>query len=343
MRALLHIGVPNAGGAAIREAIRLEAAALAAAGALAPSSPGAVDHAGLALYAGDLWRIDDARRAHGLSRLGDLRRWRSGFVGGFDVEIAASNAETALLSSDLLYRRLTTRREIARLRRFLAERFDPIDVVVYLRRQDRLALAMHAAASRFGARRGFTFPGPHRAGLYDFAARLRRWASVFGEERIAVRLFEPAQLVAGDVVADFANVAGLDALRPIGGRPTAAPTAAPPAFALEFLRRLNAHLPRFVDGVPNPERGDLAEVMEHLALSGPPLQASPGAADVFLKRFAAGNAWIARRFLDRADGRLFHDEGGGGEEGCFGPQTLDVDDAVRIAAALWAFQERRRR
>lgn len=340
---ILHIGAPKTGSTAIQERLRGARPALAAGGVLVPESAGAVSHAGLSLFAGDPWRVDSLRRAHGLRHRADFKAWREMFAERFRAEIVGSGAVRAILSSEFLYQRLSTRREVARLGRLLRPLAVEVRVVVYLRRQDRMALAMHASACRHGARLSFAFPGLLRSGLFDFAARLRLWAGEFGDAAMVVRPFERGALAVGDVVADFAEIAGLPEL---SAPETAVPRAAnptPPAAVLEFMRRINHVLPRFVADRPNPERGDLGDIIEELGLSGPPLAAPEAAARRFYERFALGNAEVARRWLGRADAALFEDLSFDDPDPMASGEPLDLDAAIRISAALWAYQERRRK
>ena len=340
---ILHIGAPKTGSTAIQERLRALRSQLLARGVLVPESAGTVSHAGLSLWAGDVWRVDSLRRAYGLRHSADFRAWRPVFQERLSSEIAGSGVERVILSSEFLFQRLSTRREVARLHQLLRPLADEIRVAAYLRRQDRMALAMHASACRHGARLPFSFPGVLRAGLFDFAARLRCWAAVFGDDALVVRPFERGALAGGDVIADFAQIADVPELTSCDGDGDArAANPTPPAAVLEFMRRLNLVLPRFIDGRPNPARGDLGDIVEGLDLHGPPLAAPEPAARRFYARFAAGNAEVARRWLGRADGRLFADLSFETPDPMTCGEPLDLDTAIRIAAELWAYQERRR-
>ena len=338
---ILHIGAPKTGSTAIQERLRACSAVLSKRGVFVPESAGVISHAGLSLYAADPWPVDSLRRAYGLRHWADFRAWRTTFAAQFAAELRGSGAERVILSSEFLYQRLTSRREIARLKRLLHPLARHVRVVVYLRRQDRMALALHASASRHGALRPFAFPGPLRAGLFDFYARLRGWASVFGQGAMTVRPFERGALRDGDVLADFAEIAEAPELAETDGARAVNPT--PPAAVLEFMRRMNRVLPRFVEDRPNPVRGDLGDIVEELGLAGPPLAAPEAAARRFYDRFVSGNADVARRWLGREDGVLFKDLTFDDPDPMAIGEPLDLDAAIRISAALWAYQERRRR
>lgn len=111
--------------------------------------------------------------------------------------------------------------EIQRLGQYFHDRFDEISVIVYLRRQDKLALS-HRKQVIYGAVAkdfyglevsALPHPKPHFDRYFDYHAKLALWAEAFGRQTLVVRRFEPDALVGGDVLADFAQIIGVPELR----------------------------------------------------------------------------------------------------------------------------------
>jgi len=101
----------------------------------------------------------------------------------------------------------------------LKENFDRIRLIVYLRRQDRQAISHYQQGSKKGGRPAFTYyEGSARAlpeykqhfqHYLNYHQKIGRWADVFGDENISIRVFEKEQLVEGDAVRDFFRAAGI--------------------------------------------------------------------------------------------------------------------------------------
>ena len=345
MRAILHIGAPHIAAAAIERFIDGNRAALRDRGAIAPRSVGRVSAIGLALYALDARRRSDDRRAAGLDERGAFRRHRARLRAALIDEVeaareerAAPPVETLIFSSDALWRSLRSRREIHRLALLLGDVADEVRVIVYLRRQDRHALSIYAAETRFGRTTPFRFPGRLSDGAFRYDRKLAAWARAFGDGAIRVRPFEAAQLAGGDLLTDFIDQAGLGGVDGFDGVSSADP--APTSAVVEFMRRINAAIPRFENGRLSPARGpigDLAPLVESAARapSAPETEARR-----FLTRFVAGDAAVARRYLGRTDGRVFFDESfaAAPDAGYLG--ELGADEAIAIAAQLWRLRER---
>lgn len=135
--------------------------------------------------------------------------------------------------------------------------------------------------------------------------RVAALAEAFGEDSVIVRPFERAQLRAGDAIDDVLSVIGYaptgDFVRP-PWRNLSLSTE-----LVEVIRVLVGALP---EGVSERERLRLSR---HLRASGRPpgidprryARLSSPARRALVERFEADNARVARRFLGRADGRLF--------------------------------------
>ena len=108
--------------------------------------------------------------------------------------------------------------------------------------------------------------------------------------------------------------------------------------ALEFMRRFNAHVPLLAGEQINPSRGPIVLAIADIS-NGDRLVPSAEAAAAFLDKYAASNAAVARKYLNRENGVLFTEPPPHNR-----PErlpSLDIDKAIEIAAKLWQWQETR--
>ena len=100
--------------------------------------------------------------------------------------------------------------------------FNKTTIVIYLRRQDKLALSLKQQAAKgniLGQMVSSQLCGHSEQPLpeltdamksyLDFNQNVRLWSSYFGRESMCVRLFEKEQLIDGDICADFSDTLSL--------------------------------------------------------------------------------------------------------------------------------------
>jgi len=328
-RAILHIGTAKTGTSTLQAFLAKNRAALAARGVLYPRFAGAVNHTGLCVYAARDAMRDDLRRQSGVASPDDLARFRQKLELDAAAELSSQDARVVLLSNEHLSHRLESESEIRRLRDFLARHFDDVRVTLYLRRQDRLAVSLHATHLRMGATGTEILPAEAREGLlFDYARALDLWQSVFGADAITPVIYERESLEGGSVTSDFtARWALGDGFAPVEDVNTQLG-----AGALEFLRRMNTALPPRQGGVPDPVRQGIAAVLSR-RFPGSGLRPARSEAETFAAQFAAGNERIrARWFPERAT--LFSADFSDYPETA-DPRDLGADEAVEMTAALW--------
>ena len=210
---ILHAGVTKTGSTSIQHALAANRAPLAAQGVFVPQTPGPIAHSLLpAACAEDpsLLPSFGLRIFQGLAPAARLAAFRTAFA----AELAAmpSTVTRCILSSELISARLFLVSELERLHGMLAPHFSRIRVVIYLRRQDQHATSNYTQALRSGAN---ALPSLRDAWASDdqqrdYAPMLDRLARVFGESAITPRIFAREDMPEGDVVADFAALAGIE-------------------------------------------------------------------------------------------------------------------------------------
>jgi hypothetical protein len=333
-RVCLHIGVEKTGTKTLQLALAANRAQLQRDGFLYPRVPGEYSHVGLALYAARPAAVPDLRKAFSLF---DERReaaFRQALPRQMAAEAAESGCHTAILSSEHCSSRLAAGEEIAALKELVAPLSRECRVILYLRRQDDLAVSYYSTLVQSGSTSGFGFP----EGLpwLDYLRLLDSWSAVFGKDNLDIRVFEPGQMIGGDLFADFFSTAGY-ANWPALPRPEPQNRSLD-IRALEFLRRFNARLPPFTDAGANSSRGPIEAALSAVS-TGERLRPPPAAAAEFLGQFAASNAEVARKYLGREDGVLFTEDPPAGVEARL--PRLDVEAAVDLAIALWRWQRAR--
>lgn len=215
-----------------------------------------------------------------------------------DDEIADHAADTIVVSSEAFF----NARSINDVRDFFAG--FTVDILVILRRQDRWADSLYQHQLKVGE----TDLEPQawlaaRASALDYATRVGRWADVFGDDRVRIGVFEPANFTGG-LMAFFFRTAGL---------PVPNGLEEPPARNERLSRDALAYLltvPR--QTLSGPERKRLRRALEQWSQENPDPAPwryffSPAERADIVARCQATNTAVARRFLPGSGGVLFRD------------------------------------
>ena len=222
--AILHIGTGKTGTTSIQSRLKQAGEELLGRGYYYPETWGPRHH-------GQLARIMSPRS----------RAAADAAVASLSNELAQlpESVHTVAFSSELMYGQSLVPGSVARLKEALDPYFDSFKLVVYLRRQDEMAVSGYSTLIKGG--RIFEDPfdmGEARLRVFDYAANLEPWSEAFGRDAIVARVFDRTEFAGGDVVTDFLHAVGIGALATKAENPEANPSL--DAAALEFLRRINA-------------------------------------------------------------------------------------------------------
>lgn len=281
MKVYLHIGLHKTGTTAIQRFLTKNTEVLAQRGWLYPRTG----------------RRQEAHYALGAALWGDGRPedlWVK-----LREELDASAATHALISSENL-EYIREPEQFATIAGCL--RGCEIVIIAYLRRQDDFLASSYAQAVK--ARRltcdieAFFEQTQHR---YDYAALLDRWAHAFGRQHIRVRPYEREQLPNG-LIADFRAVLGLEDDAGFIQVP-GTPNTSLDDDGVQAMRAINEQV------LDDAQR--LARLRELCRNNPKPAYAShrllaPARRRALIAQYASANAAVARTYLDRPDGRLFH-------------------------------------
>ena len=207
---ILHIGTMKTGSTTIQFLLRHNRAALLERGISYPSTIGSHNHQMLAIMFSSLKGLHesyDDRIWGGRDPATVMEETRA----AFRAEIAALPAHVTrvIISSERFSQLVREAADLQALRELLAELFDDITILIYLRRQDGHFASNYSQTLRKGIVRRPSMArwNEDRGATYDYLKLLEPWAAVFGETAIRLRVFERDTDKSWDVVTDFIEAA----------------------------------------------------------------------------------------------------------------------------------------
>lgn len=327
----LHIGVEKTGTTSIQACMAKNRGALREQGYLYPVAPGQKNHIGIAILAADKPKdVKGLRKFVGLAPTADLKAYSARMVAALEKEAAESGCHTLVLSNEHLSSRVRTAESIALLRDTLLTITESVDIIVYIRRQDEALLSEYSTLVKVAS---YTKPfnlRPQGMRKYNYAELLDRWCNAFRREHLSIRLFEHRSLLHGDVIADFRSAIHYPESAPLENIPPQ--NRSLDVSCLEYLRRINKHLPMPGEGQGGSERADIIKHLSKMPQGEAPRISGEQSAEI-LKYFQESNKDVAIRYFDRPDGQLFAPSPQHSVQTNLG--ELDEDSAFRISAALW--------
>ena len=141
------------------------------------------------------------------------REWVQAATRRFQAELTRlkSNTDLLVITSEHFHSRLRSVDEVKRVYDLLAPFSDDIEIVVYLRRQDRLAVSLFSTKCRGDFSQFEILPDPKSVDehYYNYRLLIDRWSSVFGADKIVVRNYDAVTRGDSRLLLDFIDVAGL--------------------------------------------------------------------------------------------------------------------------------------
>lgn len=332
---IVHIGTEKTGTTTIQRFLADNRCPLAGDGILYPVAGGPEGSQwGYAASALDQPWTTDLGRELGIDDAAGQAAYRVALQSALEDEAAARPAcDTLLISSEHLHSRVTTPEAIGRLKAFLEPYAQDFAVVLYLRRQDQMAVSRFSTALKVGFKNPQVFPRLRQKSLpyyFDFERIYHNWESVFGQPAMRVRIFDRNRFEGGDLLTDFCAACGLD--RGDKSIPARANESLGQA-GLHFLLEVNNQLPRLLGASVNRVRVGLAGVVSTVC-PGSCTLATRSEAIEFYAPFRPGNERLAAVVFGKAGQALFD------EDFTDYPESLEnvqprYEDAVKIAIRLW--------
>ena len=332
----VHIGLEKTGTTTLQYFMQRNEPVLAEQGFYYPKTLGNVNHIHLAAYAQDSDKIDEIRQSLGVQNADDVLRFREKVEERLADEIGATAPTVTKLvfSNEHIHSRLTQFSEVQFLGKLFQRHCETTKIIIYLRRQDKIAISLYSTLYRAGAIGIQPVFVDQQPLYYDYYAILDMYAQVFGRENIIIRILEPGRLFNNNLLDDFANALGLMLEGRVHRRPPFLNVSLT-AEAIQFLAEFNRHVPWLIDGNVNRYRADILSVID-ARFCGPTKLASRRQAEEFYSKFKGINEKTRERFLPEITPSLFV------EDFDLYPEKeplleRNYDDAVRIAAELWKF------
>ena len=230
-----------------------------------------------------------------------------GCVNDIQADIRKSDAPEIVISSEH-FSFNSSKEEVERLKNV----FDPIasevHVILYLRRQDHRIESGYSQMIKRGYRVApfesfiqWMLNAPDQS--LDYEKKVKLFADVFGAKNVTVRIFEKSQIHPQGLICDFMNILGISQLTEFKQVQDA--NISPSTEVLEILRYVNSFYPNV------HSRKLFAQLFENLTLDGLDQTRyslySEALREKTLGNYRDSNERLARNFLNRPDGRLFHD------------------------------------
>lgn len=302
--AIVHAGVEKTGSTAIQHWLAANRAALLGSGLLVPTRIGSPNHTRLVAACLDDGVVDNIK-SHLMTREGLTEAGlRAQVEQGLAEDLATPGWDRVVITSELITSRLHAPSELSRLVALLRRHVDDIHFVVFLRRQDDLAVSRFSSALRAGhsgfddvfadlSANSFRTAPPGRVTddlreYFDYERILARFAAI-PDARLTVLSHDPPGGSPGPI-RSLCAVLGVDYR---DDTPEPRLNAALSAEAQYVVSQLNRrHRVLLPSGARNePYRAILRRVEQEV--TGQRRTVPRAEAEAFLSRYEAGNARVA--------------------------------------------------
>lgn len=293
---VIHIGTEKTGSTAIQDYLhRNQRALIENHGVLVPTTLGRGTSVNLAAACQLSEKPDSLRKMRHLRSPDDVNQYYIKLAAQCRAEIEQHQPKQLLLSCENFSSRLRTVDEVRKLQAFVEPYASSIQILIYLRRQDSMIRSAYTTKIKNGFKGTFMFPvlGQERHDAH-YDVLLDRWAGVFSNDAVTVRLFEKQRLQGQDVITDFCQTVEIpDKLE----RSSQRKNVSPGRKSLEMNRLLNSYIPAVLEnGSSNTLRANIAQALASLTFNEDPTTIEGDNTD-FLQRFTRGNQTVAQRWF----------------------------------------------
>ena len=337
-RCIIHIGTEKTGTTSIQQFLANSRESLKTEGVIYPASAGPQGESQweFVAYAHSEPWIKDFGKRFEIKSADDQADFKNKFHRRLENEFKSiARKDLLIISSEHFHSCLESIDEIERLKGFLEPWCSEIRILVYLRRQDRVAVSYYSTKLKGGNPNPVLFPKAAPGELpyyFDYLELYNRWSAVFGKTKIDIRLFESTELIGGDLLLDFCSSVGIE---PRGAARVPRLNQSLNRDGLDFALALN----RKVIGVA--EEGVIklhGELIGFIAreYSGYGAVASRREAVEFLEKFAVANEQLRSLAMPQRAEPLFDSDFSSY------PEELEQVEPKNLSALLEAIKARQR-
>ncbi|NQY17007.1 hypothetical protein [Alteromonas sp.] len=216
----LHIGMEKTGSTSIQESLFINRENLLRQGIATLDCCGLKNSRKFSLYALEQGTFDDFFIENSILTEAQRRTFDRTIEDDLQLEISClpENIHTVIISSEHLHSRLKKITEISRLYTFLTKYFENIEVLCYVREQSLVAVSWYSTIIKSGnIRHKNRVPNFYEYleiwckkenHYFNYIRILEKWSSVFGKNRVNVRLFDKSAFYKSNLLDDFYKLAG---------------------------------------------------------------------------------------------------------------------------------------
>ena len=297
---IVHIGTEKTGTTTLQEFLHINKTFLKDRGVSVLESPGKMNNIKLPVYCMDLNRLDGRIMGLGLTTEHEWKIWKDNFKTDLEQELNGLENEinTVIISSEHFHSRLIHPSEILNLYNLLRNWFSEIKIIIYLRRQDQVAVSLFSTkcisgvCTHFDIFQGRNFEKSH---YYNYFSVLNKWSEIFEKENIIPRVYDKNKLINQDLIDDFIKTTGLFELSEPFTRPNnknEAISEIVQAILISFNRKFPSHINNKPCQFSGKVRKQLVSELTKL-IKGPPMMPSREKALKFYQNFAESNHMLA--------------------------------------------------
>ena len=280
----------------------------------------------------------DLGRVHDIFSKADQQRFRQGFIQSLQVEFDESPfTNTLLISSEHFHSRLATLDMISALKAFLDPWVETFRIILYLRRQDRVAVSLHSTALKSGNPNELKQLPVYNGNIpyyYNYEAIHENWSAIFGQDKVNVRLFDKREWADGCLIGDFCQSCEIELANTSKARTE---NRALTLRGAQFIREINRQISSSSVDLPSEDRASLVRLVSQLC-EGKHYPVSRDNAKAFYRQFDGVNERIKQNIFPYRSDPLFDDDFSDyPEQGV--AQKPRYEDAVALAVEIWRVEQ----
>lgn len=210
---ILHIGTEKTGSTSIQEFLHLNRKKLQKQGVAYLKSIGYKNHKHLAMAYVSEDKAIEPIDGHHLDLPQQRKAWKEKLLNSFKEEVNSlgEHINKVVISSEHFSSILESVEEIEALNDLFSNHFSSISIIVYLRRQDLIAVSRRSTAYLAGySSKQSDFEELEPIPFYNYYNLLNNWEKAMPGALIIPRVFEESELIDNSLISDFAMSSGIE-------------------------------------------------------------------------------------------------------------------------------------